>query len=135
MVRHWLVGRRLTPEQAEYAGAQPLHTAAVEVQGIEVGEYDDAPAALLVQHHVGVEVGVGALMTHHRYPGQRSGFPAHPVEDVPVAFADRRLVHRRDPLRGKDRRGIVGSAVQLAEKEVGDVLGAGDEVAARHGGP
>ena len=135
MVRHRHVGWRFTPEQAEHAGAQPLQASPVEVERIEVGQNDDAPAALLVQHHVGVEVGVGALVTHHRYPGQGSGFPAHAVEDVSVAFADRGLVHRRDPLRGKHRRGIVGSAVELADEEVGDVLGAGDEVAARHGGP
>ena len=103
----------LTPEQAEYAGSQPLYAAAVEVEGIQVGQNNDAPTALLVQHHVGVEVGVRALVTHHRHPGQSSRFPAHPVEDVPVAFADRRLVHRRDTCWGKDRRGVVGAAVQL----------------------
>ena len=135
MVRHRHVGWSFTPEQAEHAGAQPLQASPVEVEGVKIAENDDAPAVLLVQHHVGVEVGVGALVTHHRYPGQGSGFPAHSVEDVSVAFADRGLVHRRDPLRGKHGRGIVGSAVELADEEVGDVLGTGDEVAARHGGP
>ena len=55
-----------------------------------------------IEGHVGVEVGVGAVMAHHRHAVHRPGFPAHAVEDVPGPLPDRGCMHGGNPVRSRE---------------------------------